>query len=230
VPRRLITVKLGGVLLAYFLASIVVGCMKNAQPSANTSPSAMSSQAAEQSPGAQASGGTGAPGEASSPGAEASPTEAATSSGPVDVVMALQGAFLRSWPPSSSDFPADNMVMDAPWRAPDGSSGPYVFVYELPAPASLSQIELSLGDYGTDAQTGPAPDQTIHLAVSTQSPTDGFSEVGTYKLSGDATKDFPISPEIKARWIKLTIDGNSAGTQLQELRIRDMRADAKAAK
>jgi outer membrane protein OmpA-like peptidoglycan-associated protein len=111
------------------------------------------------------------------------------------------------------------MVMDAPWRAPDGSSGPYVFVYELPAPASLSQIELSLGDYGTDAQTGPAPDQTIHLAVSTQSPTDGFSEIGTYKLSGDATKDFPISPETKARWIKLTIDGNSAGTQLQDMQI-----------
>jgi outer membrane protein OmpA-like peptidoglycan-associated protein len=85
------------------------------------------------------------------------------------------------------------------WQAKEGSSGPYEFVFELPGPASIQQIVLGLGE----AQVN----ETARVAVSSQSANVGFTDVGTYQLSGTEDQMFTLSPEVKGRWIKLSIDG-----------------------
>jgi outer membrane protein OmpA-like peptidoglycan-associated protein len=109
------------------------------------------------------------------------------------------------------------MITGNSWNAKEGSSGPYEFVYELPSPATIEQIEFTLGDVEVNGQDHPAPNQTVHVAVSLQSATSGFNDVGTYQLSGDEQLTFSPPPSAKGRWIKLTIDGNNQGTWLYDV-------------
>jgi outer membrane protein OmpA-like peptidoglycan-associated protein len=102
------------------------------------------------------------------------------------------------------------------WKATEGSRGPYEFVLELPGVATIQQISLGLG---TNEQGQAAPDQTVHLAISSESAIAGYANIGTYQLSGADVKAFPLSPPAHGRWIKLTIDGNAQGTQLQPPQI-----------
>jgi outer membrane protein OmpA-like peptidoglycan-associated protein len=108
------------------------------------------------------------------------------------------------------------MFANEAWKANDGSHGPYQFILELPGAATIQQISLGVG---TNEESQAAPDQTVHVAISSESATAGYADIGTYQLSGADMKAFPLSPPAHGRWIKLTIDGNVQGTQLQPLQI-----------
>lgn len=192
------------IVLACLLTSFLSGCAKNAQPPAVT-PSAQSAGAGEQT---------------GSTASSAQPAVEVTSTGSGNLISFTQGTILRSWPASSLDTPPESLLMGtAGWTAKEGSSGPYEFVFELPGSATIQQIVLGLGDLVVNEQSKPAPNQTVHMAVSSQSATSGFSDVGTYQLSGDQDQTFDLSSPAKGRWIKLTIDGNPSGTHLYDVQV-----------
>jgi len=126
---------------------------------------------------------------------------------------------MRAWPASAVDTPPENMLLGQAWKAKEGSSGPYVFVYELAGPASMTQVILGLGQSEVNGQQQVSPDQTAHVAVSSQSATSGFSDVGTYQLSGAEDQTFTLTPAAHGRWVRLTLDGSARGAQLQDAQI-----------
>ncbi len=192
------------IVLGCLVTSFLSGCAKNAQPSA-APPSSESPGSAQQS---------------GSIASSAQPQAEVTSTGSGNLILFTQGTILRSWPASSLDTPPENLLMGTTgWTAKEDSSGPYEFVFELPGSATIQQIVLGLGDIGTSGQNQPAPNQTVHVAISSQSATSGFSDVGTYALSGDQDQTFDLSTPAKGRWIKLTIDGNTLGTHLYDVQV-----------
>jgi outer membrane protein OmpA-like peptidoglycan-associated protein len=134
-------------------------------------------------------------------GAQSSPAPSqARSSGPVNLLSAQQGTILRSWPATGSGL--QSLLGEGGWTAKDGSTGPYVVVYELAAPGTIDHfVFYSGGDAVNDAQT-------LHFAVSTTNATSGFNDIGTYQLTGSGRQDVSLNPPVQARWIKLTIDAH----------------------
>ncbi len=192
------------ILLACLVTAFLAGCAKNAQPPAET----------------RSSESTGAAQQGGSTASSTQPEAEVTATGQVDLIAFSQGAILRSWPASSLDTPPENLLMGGGgWTAKEGSSGPYEFLFELPGPATLQQVEVGLGDITVNGQNQAVPNQTVHVAVSSESATSGFSDVGTYQLSGDQNQTFDLSPSPKGRWIKLTIDGNASGTHLSDVQV-----------
>jgi outer membrane protein OmpA-like peptidoglycan-associated protein len=148
------------------------------------------------------------------------PEAEVTSTGSGNVILFSQGTILRSWPATSTDTPPESILMgENGWTAKEGSNGPYELIFELPSSATIQQIVLGLGEWGTNEQVQPAPNQTAHVAVSSTSATSGFSEVGTYQLSGAEDQTINLTSPAKGRWIKLTVDGNAAGTHLFDVQF-----------
>jgi outer membrane protein OmpA-like peptidoglycan-associated protein len=183
-------------LCAFLLPIGLASCIKNAQPQATALPVPASSESAEQTT-PSVENETGSP---SSESSSASTTEPeASPTGPVNLTQASLGTILRSWPASDDEAPAEDMLTGQTWQPKEGSSGPYEFVYELPGPASIQQVVLGVGEADVH--------ETAHVAVSSQSAAEGFADVGTYQLSGTEDQTFTLSPAVKGRWIKLSIDG-----------------------
>jgi outer membrane protein OmpA-like peptidoglycan-associated protein len=206
-----------GLLLASVcVALLIAGCAKHttvagATPSPQTAiespgPSALS---ASESPSpsalsARESPGPSAPNANESPQAEASsPTPSATPTGPVNLLTFAQGTITRKWPPTDrSVFP--NAFLFGPgyaWQSKPGAAGPFVFVFELAAPAEID----SLGFTAYSQDTAHAA-QSVRVESSTQGADTGYSDIGNYKLKDSSSEqDFPLSQPATARWLRITI-------------------------
>ena len=184
--------------IALLLTGAIAGCAKNAQaPSASqSSPSS-----------AATTGPTG-----SQPTQSMQPQAGESSTGTVDVLLSRHGTILRSWPATSLESAPENTLLGTPgWTAKEGASGPYEFVYELAGLATIQQFVVP--DGGDSANLPPA----IHFAVSTASATSGFNDVGTIHPNASNEQDLSVSPPIKARWIKITVDQRGSSTQLYDI-------------
>jgi outer membrane protein OmpA-like peptidoglycan-associated protein len=201
---RLLKSVMVGMILAFALAVTATGCAKNAQAPAGSAAQPSDESSAEQS----VSQSSQAP-ESAQPTESAQPQAVESSTGPVDLLSARQGTLLRAWPATSLDSKPEGLLLDSPgWTAKEGSSGPYVFVYELAGLATVQQFQVP--DGGDPASLPPA----IHFAVSTTSADSGFSDAGSIQPDATTEKDLALQSPVKARWIKITVDQRGAATQL----------------
>ncbi len=149
------------------------------------------------------------------------PSQAATSAPsppvPQNVLAWQRGAIVRVWP---ADTDPDRSTVarllcgecyfQYTWLSKKGSSGPFTFVFELPAEATIDRLGFQAG-----SNAGPAkPARVVHAAVSTQSADAGFADVGTFTLKDTVhnnVQDFPLSAARAARWIRVTVDPRPDG-------------------
>ncbi len=198
------------VVLGLALVFAASGCAKNAQAPAGSTGQPSAGGTAEQSAAQSSlSPESAQPSESGQPSESTEPLAAETSTGPFDLLTARQGTLLREWPATSQDSKPENLLLDSPgWTAKEGSSGPYVFVYELSGPATVQQFQVP--DSGDAAALPPA----IHFAVSTTGADSGYSDLGSIQPDATTEKDLALPTPVKARWIKVTVDQRGSSTQL----------------
>ncbi len=130
--------------------------------------------------------------------------------GPENLLSWDRGAIVRIWPVDTDpQAPVSSPVLTRPlrpWLSKRGTSGPYTFVFELSAEATIERFGFRAG---SDSSTRA---RVVHVAVSTQSADAGFTDAGTFTLRDDNNEqEFPLSPSRAARWIRVTIDQRPQG-------------------
>ena len=188
---------------------VTLGCSKQSQTGAGQTPAA--SPTVETASAAPESAG-----ESAAP--EASP--AATPTGPVNILTTEQGTIARSWPATDDSNSAPmNLLGGSYWHSKPDVPGPFVFVFELPTAGELDSAGFITNSSNPD---DPTAAQSVSLEGSTESATTGFSHIGDYSLKDTgAEQDFPISPAVTARWIRMTIAqrSGSSSTTLENAMI-----------
>ncbi|HTD38524.1 MAG TPA: OmpA family protein [Candidatus Limnocylindrales bacterium] len=178
------------------LLAAVAGCTGRGQGSTAASPAPEASTATTAAASAT-------PPAAESPAANASGTEATpvvvpTNTPEPNLLVTGNGTVLRSYSPAALDRMNDGNLGDAAHgigvELPDDAKPPFVFVFELPAVAKISEFEAALR---APPDKGPAPNVTF--AVSTTGADSGFNDVGT--ISG-TTKT--LTADVQARWVRVT--------------------------
>jgi outer membrane protein OmpA-like peptidoglycan-associated protein len=129
---------------------------------------------------------------------EAAPTPTPTATQDPNLLDAVNGTILRSYP---LGLDTDPEAVSRGVSFDDSAKGPFVFVFELPGVAAISSFVMHL--------RGLAEGQTanITIAVSTTSATDGFRDVGAEPAatSGDKT----LAENVSARWVRVTLDAGA---------------------
>jgi len=127
--------------------------------------------------------------------------------GSVNLIGLSVGTITREWPPTGAGganaFPARQE-----WRSKTGASGPFVFVFELAAPAEIDSLVFQAY---RDEQEAPSAAQSVHVEASTQGPDAGYASVGDYSLAGsNAWQNFHLDHPATARWLRVTIPQRGA--------------------
>jgi len=126
------------------------------------------------------------------------PIPAPTPTPDPNILSSANGTILRSYSPPELDGMNDGNLRNAAGgigsELPAAAKPPYVFTFEFPGVATISEFEASLGNPETN---GPAP--SVAFAVSTTSATSGFTDVGS--ISGTAKT---LTANTKARWVRVT--------------------------
>ena len=205
---------LAAVALVLASAELDSGCAKRAPAPVTGSPAPpAATEQATVSPGAPASVAPAASGAAeSSPAGAMAPSP--TPTGPVNLLSFKEGAIARQWPPTDTETANShlmNVLGDNEWRAKPGTPGPFVFVFELAAPAQID----SMGFVVSDASNGA---QSVRVEGSTQRADSGYTKIGDYTLkAAPDEQDFPLSPPATARWLRVTIQQRADFTTIQSL-------------
>jgi outer membrane protein OmpA-like peptidoglycan-associated protein len=144
-----------------------------------------------------------APGASESPQAEnATPTPEV--SGPPNLLSFAQGTITREWPPTDADTAANTLLLAGyKWKSKAGATGPFVFVFELAAPAEIDSFVISAYEQNGEFTNAA---QSVRVEGSTQGADAGYSSMGDYTLKdtpGD--QSFPLSRPVTARWLRVTI-------------------------
>ncbi len=105
------------------------------------------------------------------------------------------GARVVSYPAQMSSDPDEVAIGSI--SLPDGATGPFVFIYELPTTEHIDSFTPSFDALDT------SPKRTATIAVSTTSATDGFHDVGSAGPS-DAESAPVIKAGVDARWVRIT--------------------------
>jgi outer membrane protein OmpA-like peptidoglycan-associated protein len=194
------------VLCVALLAILLLGCAKHQQVGAVATAPAPT----ESSPPVPLPSGSPIPEQPQEQGS-AAPSPSATATGPVNLLAFNQGVLIREWPPTDPSGSPYGLVDQSggawvwgSWSSAKGAQGPFVWVFELPAPATITRFEAVVtGDPKTDAQS-------IHVAASSTGVDSGYADVGTYTLTQSPQRSvFPLDSPITARWLKLTVDALS---------------------
>src|SRR5579884_3629566 len=140
-------------------------------PEAPATTSASSAAPESQSPSSPAAGGTDA-------GVSPTPVSVPTSSPEPNLLSTANGTVLRSYSPAALDRMNDGNLGNAAHgigtELPDDAKPPFVFTFELPTVATISEFQAVLRN---PPDQGPPPSVTI--AVSTTGADGGFTDVGT---------------------------------------------------
>lgn len=135
----------------------------------------------------------------------------------INVLALGNGALPVIEPPSYGGWPAANMLDDAVssgWACESGKINGNVFVFELPAAATISAFEFDTA--GIDGDRRGARDLTVE--VSSTSQAAGFEPV--LKASLDDRKNgqrFPVERKVEGRFIRLSIATNHGDEEWNEL-------------
>ncbi|HEX3466368.1 MAG TPA: hypothetical protein VHS78_20140 [Candidatus Elarobacter sp.] len=133
------------------------------------------------------------------PSSEGTPVVVPTDTPEPNILSTANGTVLRSYSPPALDRMNDGNLGNAAHgigvELPSDAKPPFVFTFELPAVAKISEFQAALRA-AADPQ-GPAP--SVTFAVSTSGADSGFSDVGTI----DAAKK-TLPADVQARWVRVT--------------------------
>jgi outer membrane protein OmpA-like peptidoglycan-associated protein len=187
-----------GIVSALALFVVLAGCSGRGQSTSTASPSpagvatAEASVAPSAAPATEASAGAGA-----SPGPVAVPT----ASPEPNLLSTANGTVLRSYSPAALDRMNDGNLGNAAHgigsELPDDAKPPFVFTFELPSVAKISQFGAAL----RRADSGTQP--SVTFAVSTAGADRGFTDVGTVVADSAGTSK-TVSADTQARWVRVT--------------------------
>lgn len=133
---------------------------------------------------------------ASEPSSEATEAPTPTPTPNDNLLSPANGTFLRTYPSGMDPDCARNVVETQP-GVPDDAPAPIVFVFELPGQATFASFAAGLPEAGSG---NPAK---IAIAVSRESATSGFSDVGTMTGGTDAGIK-TLSTTATGRWVRVT--------------------------
>jgi outer membrane protein OmpA-like peptidoglycan-associated protein len=134
-----------------------------------------------------------------------------------DMLALGSGALPVVEPPTYGSWPVVALLDDAArsgWACADGHVGGNVFVFELPAPATISAFEFDTA--GIDGDGRGAKDLAVEVSVTSKDA--GFEQVLTASLAD--RKDgqrFPAARKVEGTWIRLTIANNHGDRKWCEL-------------
>jgi outer membrane protein OmpA-like peptidoglycan-associated protein len=134
----------------------------------------------------------------------------------VNLLALGEGAVPVTESPSFSGWPAVNVLDDAPssgWACQEGQLTNHVFVFEIPASATLTAFELDTA--GIDGDGRGAKDVTVEVSATAGA---GFQKVLQASLQDrkDAQR-FPASAKVPGRFVRLTIANNHGDAEYTEL-------------
>ncbi len=203
------------------LVALLAGCAKQQHAAVQATPTATEAATAAPTP-AQTE--TPQPAGSETPSPTPSPTPTDTPTPSPNLLTFEQGALVRAWPLTDKDAAPAAFLVDAgwEWRSRAGAAGPFTFVFEFPVPTSIEQIEMNRRS-GTPPPSGQEPNtESIRLEGSTTGADTGYGDLGTFQIKADSTPvKMPISPAVKARWLRATIQTPSgeAIADLSELAV-----------
>jgi outer membrane protein OmpA-like peptidoglycan-associated protein len=184
-----------------------------ASPSTEASVEATSSSATEEaaSPAASEALASPAPTEAAlvsaAPeySAQATPVPVPTATENSNLLDTANGTILRNYSPPQLDGMSDGNLSNASQgigvELPDSAHPPFVFTFELPSTATISEFDATMGVPSDEK----SPAHTLAIAVSTSSATDGFRDVGTIsQLRDGSSAHRTLKAGVSARWVRLT--------------------------
>ncbi len=181
---------------------MATGCSKPQSQGAtgpSAEPSVTATAEASASPEASASATTSALPSAESPaaGASAEPSPSPTPSPNPNLLVPQNGAVLRAYPAVVTE-PAGGAAYG--FSADQSTSGPWVFVYELPGIAVLDRAGAQVP---AKSDTGQGSSATF--AVSTTSATSGFTDVATISSAAKSDEQTAALNSARARWVRVTV-------------------------
>lgn len=183
--------------------ALFFGCAKKTALVEATPSAQAATEAAATSAPASAAPASAAPVTSESPQAE-NATPAPEVSGPPNLLTFTQGTIVREWPPTDAEIAVNTLLLAGySWKSKAGATGPFVFVFELAAPAQIDSLAFNPRDPNEPASNAA---QSIHVEGSTQGADAGYSSIGDYTLK-DTPEDqsFPLSRPVTARWLRVTI-------------------------
>jgi outer membrane protein OmpA-like peptidoglycan-associated protein len=181
---RLVTVLLGCAALG------TAGCAQHHQPGATAT-------AAAASPAATLFAPTPAVGSVAS----AAPSPSATPA--PNLLSWMSGTVIRRYPAGLNldvqDLPKYGFEPGA------AAKGPWVFVFELPGPAKLTRVAVTVPPKGNNGENS-----TVTFAVSSSGPDSGFSDIATI-TSTTASNEQSTAVNASGRWIRATVTSVNEG-------------------
>ena len=186
-------------ILAFSIA--LSGCSGRSQSSGTApSPSPASVASAEPIAASSAADATNATSGAVPTASAAAGAEPGASPEP-NLLSTANGTVLRSYSPAALDRMNDGNLGNAAHgigsELPADAKPPFVFTFELPTVAKLSQFQAALRRADAD------PQPSVTFAVSTAGADRGFTDVGTLTAdSGGASKT--LASDAQARWVRIT--------------------------
>lgn len=114
------------------------------------------------------------------------------------------GTIVRSYPVLDQP-PAD---LTEHWLDPGQTKGPWVFVYELPGVATLTNVAAVLPSKNDKGQG-----TTATFAVSTSGSNGGFKDVATLVSGATADPQTASLSAVTARWVRVTVTNNASSNE-----------------
>jgi outer membrane protein OmpA-like peptidoglycan-associated protein len=189
--------------LIFALSLTLFGCGTRGGGSETASPSPVAMPPAQTAPTDSAqSTKSAAPGESAATAA-ATPGSVPASTPEPNLLSTANGTILRNYSPAALDRMNDGNLGNAAHgigaELPTDAAPPFVFTFELPATATISEFQAALR--GKDDK-GPVP--SVTFAVSTSGADSGFSDVGTLTAGESGNGPKTLQAGKQARWVRVT--------------------------
>lgn len=181
-----------------FSCGILLACSRGGETSSSASPAITASAPASQSPQTGATTSVGA-----APTASAAPTT------DPNLLAESNGTIVRAFPPSVNTPAGAGDSTQGGWEFGGNNPPPppYVFTFELPGVAKITQFAIHPMDIPNDGGT-------VTISTATTGMQDSaFSSVGNVTLKPGASDPTTLPADVNARWIRMTIQV-TGGNQL----------------
>lgn len=136
---------------------------------------------------------------------------------PVNLLSMQEGCLPVIVPPTYSGWDAQYVLDESPasgWASEENSVKNNVFVFEMPAEATLERFAFDTA--GVDTQGSAAKNITVE--VSRTSARDGYELIlGAILAENKDGQKFEAAKKVPARWVRLTVADNYGSPEYSEL-------------
>jgi len=134
--------------------------------------------------------------------------------GPVNLIAMSAGTITREWPASAINQDANGanaLAFGGTWHSKSGTSGPYVFVFELARPAEIDSVGFRPFSDANDAAGPTHAAQAARVESSTEGPDAGYRTLGDFALKPTIDEQhFVLKSPVTARWLRVTVQQRTA--------------------